>query len=69
MRMRWAGHIANGENRNAYRILVETREEGDYEEDQDVRGRTILKRILERSDGMVWIGLICLSIGTGGRLL
>jgi hypothetical protein len=33
----------NGENRNAYRILVR-----DHWEDQDVDGWTILKWILER---------------------
>jgi hypothetical protein len=48
-RMRWAGHVARmGERRNAYRILVESRKEGDHWEDQDVAGWTILKWILER---------------------
>jgi hypothetical protein len=36
-------------------------------EDQDV-GRPILKLILERQDGMVWIRLIWLRIGTSGVL-
>jgi hypothetical protein len=35
-------------------------------EDLDVGGWTILKRILEREDGMVWIELIWLRIGTSG---
>jgi hypothetical protein len=35
-------------------------------EDQDVSGLTILKWILERYDGMVWIGLIWFRIGTSG---
>jgi hypothetical protein len=43
-RMRWAGHIARmGERRNACRISVESRKEGDHWEDQDVGGWTILK--------------------------
>jgi hypothetical protein len=54
--MRWAGHVARvGETRNAYR---------DHWEDQGVGGWTILKWFLERLDGMVWIGLIWLRIGT-----
>jgi hypothetical protein len=32
-------------------------------------GWTILKWILERQDGMEWIGLIWLRIGTSGGLL
>jgi hypothetical protein len=38
-------------------------------EDQDVGGLTILKWILERYDGMVWIRLIWLMIGTSEGLL
>jgi hypothetical protein len=38
-------------------------------EDQDVGGCTILKGILESYDGMVWIELIWLRIGTSGGLL
>jgi hypothetical protein len=34
-----------------------------------VSGWTILKLILERWDGTVWIGLIWLRIGTSGGLL
>jgi hypothetical protein len=36
------------------------------EKNQGVDGWTILKWILERQDGMVWIGLIWLKIGTNG---
>jgi hypothetical protein len=50
-----------GEKRNAYRVLVESQKERDHWEDQDVGGWTILKRILERQDATVWIGLICPS--------
>jgi hypothetical protein len=35
----------------------------DYWEDQNIGG------ILERYDGMIWIGLIWLRIGTSGGLL
>jgi hypothetical protein len=37
--------------------------------DKDVGGWTILKWILERWDGMKWIELIWLRIGTSGGLL
>jgi hypothetical protein len=46
----------------------ESQKERDHWEDQDVGGLTILKWILERYDGMVWIGLIWLRIGTSGGL-
>jgi hypothetical protein len=44
----------------------ERQKERDHCEDQDVGQWTILKWILERQDGMVWIGLIWLRIGTSG---
>jgi hypothetical protein len=47
----------------------ESGKEGDHWEDQDVGGWTILKWILEREDGTVYIGLIWLRIGTNGGLL
>jgi hypothetical protein len=47
----------------------ESQKEKDHWEDQDVGGWTILKWILERWGGMVWIELIWLRIGTGGGLL
>jgi hypothetical protein len=69
-RMRWAGHVARMEaKRNTYRILVEIQKERSHWEDRDVRGWTILKWILVREDGMVWIGSIWLRIGTSGGLL
>jgi hypothetical protein len=49
----------NGDKRNAYRILV-----GKPEGNRPLGGWTILKWILERQDGMVW-----LRIGTSGGLL
>jgi hypothetical protein len=67
-RMKFAGHVARmGKKRNAYRIFVG--KERDHWEDQDVGWWTILKWILERQDGMVWIGSIWLRIGTSGGLL
>jgi hypothetical protein len=47
----------------------ESRKEGDHWEDQDVGGWTILKWIFERQNGIVWLGLIWLRIGTSGGLL
>jgi hypothetical protein len=41
----------------------------DHWEDQDIGGWAILKWILERKDGMVWIGLMWLRIETSGGLL
>jgi hypothetical protein len=66
--MRWAGHVARmGKKRNAY--WWESQMERDLWEDQSVSGWTILKWILERDDGTVWIGMNCLRIGTSGGLL
>jgi hypothetical protein len=36
-------------------------------EDQDVGGWTVVKWILERQNGMEWIGWIWLRIGTSGE--
>jgi hypothetical protein len=47
----------------------ESQKERDHWEDQGVGGWTILEWILERQDGMVWIGWIWLKIGTSGGLL
>jgi hypothetical protein len=41
----------------------ESKKERDHWEDRDVGGWTILKWILERYDGLAWIGLILLRIG------
>jgi hypothetical protein len=40
-----------------------------YGKDLDVGGKIILKRIFERYNGEVWIGLIWLKIDTSGGLL
>jgi hypothetical protein len=44
----------------------ESQKERDHWEDQDVGRWAILKWILQRKHGMVWIGLIWLRIGTSG---
>jgi hypothetical protein len=60
-RTRWAGNVARmGEKRNiVYRILVGKHKEGDYWEDQEVGGWTILQWILREIgwDRMDWIDL------------
>jgi hypothetical protein len=69
-RMRWAGNVAwVGGKRNAYRILV-----GKPEGKSPLRRpRCIwvnnIKWILERWDGIAWIGLIWLRMETSGGLL
>jgi hypothetical protein len=47
-------------------FLWKIQKEGDHWEDVDIGGRIILKWILEKSDGVVWTGLIWLRIRTGG---
>jgi hypothetical protein len=47
----------------------ENQRKRDHYEDLDVDGRMILRWILERLDGMIWTGLICLRIGPSGELL
>jgi hypothetical protein len=46
----------------------ESQKERDHWEDQYICGWTISKRI-ERQDGLMWVGLIWLRIGTSGGLL
>jgi hypothetical protein len=64
-RMWWAGRVARmGEKRNAHRILV-----------RKLEGKRSLGRPRRwwvdniKMDGLVWIGLIWLRIGTSGGLL
>jgi hypothetical protein len=48
-RMRWAGHVARmGQKRSMYGLLVGKPEGKYHQEDQDVKGRVILRWILER---------------------
>jgi hypothetical protein len=57
----WQGHV--GENRNAYRILV------GMPDGKRPLGRPRLRWVDNIKDGMEWIGLIWLRIGTSGGLL
>jgi hypothetical protein len=59
----------NWEKRNTYRILVGKPDGKRPLGRQNLSGWIILELILERQDGIVWIGLICLRIGTTGGLL
>jgi hypothetical protein len=43
--------------------------ERDRSEDVSVDGTILLKLIFKKGDWEAWTGLICLRIGTGGRLL
>jgi hypothetical protein len=47
----------------------EIHKERDHWEVQDVGGWTVLKWILEKYDGMIWIESIWLRIGSNGGLL
>jgi hypothetical protein len=69
-RMRWARRAERmGEKRNACRILVGNPEGKRQLGRPRRRWWTILKWILGRSNGMVWIRLIWLKIETSGELL
>jgi hypothetical protein len=69
--MGWAGHVARMEGGRGMHIGYwwESQKVTDHWEDLDVGEWTILKWILEILDGMVWIGLIWLRIGTSVGLL
>jgi hypothetical protein len=69
-RMTWAGHVARMGRRGMHiGYWWEIQKERDHWEDEDVRGWTILKWILEKYDGMEWIGLIWRRIGDQWRSL
>jgi hypothetical protein len=58
----------NGTKRNAYRVLVG--KQGGKKPLGEPRHRWVNNIKMDlRKDGMVWIGLIWLKIGTSGRLL
>jgi hypothetical protein len=70
MRMRWEGHVAYIEEKlNSCRCWWKSHKERDDWEGLDIGGRIILKRILEKWDGVVWTGFIQLRIGTSGGFL
>ena len=65
-RMRWAGHVARmGEGRGVHRVLVGKLEGKSHWGDQDVDGRTILRWIFRKWEG-VETGWCWLRIGTDG---
>jgi hypothetical protein len=63
-------HVACVEEiRNTYRILVRKPEGKKHLEDLRTDGRIILKLILKRQGGRVWIGFTWLKIGISGSPL
>jgi hypothetical protein len=58
----------NEEKKNVYRILV-GKPEGKRPLGRPRHGWVENSKMDLRKDGMVWTGLICLRIGTSGRLL
>ena len=63
-RMRWVGYVVRREEGDLWWGILRER---DHLEDVGVDG-TIYNKELENLDKRMWIGLIWLSIGTGGRL-
>jgi hypothetical protein len=54
---------------NSHTNISENPQGRDHSEDLDVDGKVILEWILGKWGGKVWIGFICLRIGTTGGLL
>jgi hypothetical protein len=69
-RMGWAGHVA-GMGRRGMHVGYwwEIEKERDHWEEQDVGWLPILKCIIERLGGMIWIGSILLRRVNSGELL
>jgi hypothetical protein len=68
--MKSAGHVARmGQMRNICSSLSGTPERRDHFEDLYLNGEIILERMLWKYGGKLWIGCICLRIGTSGVLL
>jgi hypothetical protein len=68
--MRWAGHIAHvGEKMNSYVVLVGKPEGNRPLGRPERRWGIIIKWIVQKQNGVVWIGFIWLRIGTRGGLL
>jgi hypothetical protein len=68
-RMRWAGHVASGKREVHTGFWWGDLREGDHLGDPGVDWRIILKWISKKRDGVAWIGLSWLRIGTGDGLL
>jgi hypothetical protein len=66
-KMRWAGHVARmGEGKGVHRVLVGNLRERDHWGDPDIDGRTILRWIFRKWEGVVGTGWSWLRIGRGG---
>ena len=67
-RIRWVGHVAHMKS-SACRILVGKLKERDRSEDLGLDWRRILKWIINKWDGRLWVTFICRNAGTGSGLL
>jgi hypothetical protein len=68
--MRWAGLVTRmGEKKMHTVIWLENLKERDHSEDGGVDGKIILKWILGKQSGKVWIEYIWLRIESSGGLL
>jgi hypothetical protein len=54
---------------NDFNFQFDTHKDGDRLEGVGVKGRIILKRILQQHYGRTWAGLVRIRIGTSGGLL
>jgi hypothetical protein len=69
-RMRWAGNVARMERRGIYiGLWWEGQKERDHDEDSDMGGWIVLRRILGTQDLVVLSGFIWFRAGTGVGLL
>jgi hypothetical protein len=69
-RMRWAGHVARvGEERNACRLLVVKSEGRGPLGRPRRRWLNNIRMDIVEVGWVMWTGLVCLRIGTGGELL
>jgi hypothetical protein len=59
----------HGEQRSTYKILVLILKGTNHSEDKCVDGKIILKWILMKQGGRMWIGLMWLTLDTSSGLL
>jgi hypothetical protein len=67
--MRWAGYVACIDAKGIYEGLVKNLNGGGSLGDQDIDERIILKWILVKMGGRIWIGFVWLRIRTCSGLL